>query len=293
MTDTSTASSPVGQDVLGNAGPPATAPGSSPQNPDPNNPPPGWTWTAQGWHLSFGALEALFIQAGGPVDWAATMALVAEAESGGNAWEVNGSGFTGLWQQGVKENGFPDRPSRQQMLDPFQNAVQAKALLGNGSGISNWGAGTGDAVGTAAQAQGNRPLSWTQIQSFAKGMGVDTSSGADSIGASISGDPTATNVLCLQVIPGLPCVTIPGLPGGNANPGGGGSINPLAPLDWASSLGKILAWLGDKRNWLRIGEMVLGAVLVIGGTAIFIASSEPGQKAIQTGESVGEIAALA
>jgi Transglycosylase SLT domain len=243
------------------------------QNPNQSSPPPGWTWTGQGWHLSYAALEQLWVAAGGPPAWASTMALVAEDESGGNAWEVNSSGFTGLWQSGTSNNGFPDRPSQQALLDPLANAKEAVSLLGGGGGISNWGSGTGDNIGTAAQAQGG-PLSWSQIQSFAKGMGVDLTGGVDSTVAS-----TAAQLLAsIQIIPGTPAIPIPGTGGSN-------------PLAWADSLGSVLSWLTDRKNWMRIGEMALGIVLLIGGTAIFIVSSAPGQQAIGTAETLAPLAA--
>lgn len=47
---------------------------------------------------SFGALEALWISAGGPSWAAASAASVAECESGGNPDAYNPSGATGIWQ---------------------------------------------------------------------------------------------------------------------------------------------------------------------------------------------------
>jgi Transglycosylase SLT domain/LysM domain len=48
--------------------------------------------------LSFGALEALWAQAGGPAWAESSAASVAECESGGNTQAYNPSGASGLWQ---------------------------------------------------------------------------------------------------------------------------------------------------------------------------------------------------
>jgi hypothetical protein len=53
---------------------------------------------AGGGMVGYGQLEGLWNQAGGPPNLAATMAAIAEAESGGNPNARNPSGASGLWQ---------------------------------------------------------------------------------------------------------------------------------------------------------------------------------------------------
>ena len=112
----------------------------------------------------FDQLQSLWIQAGGAAAWAPTMAAVAlGAESGGDPTIVNSIGATGLWQ--ILISAHPQYTTAQ-MQNPLENAKAAVALLGNGSGISNWGKGTGDAIGTAVQANGDKPLTTQQALQY-------------------------------------------------------------------------------------------------------------------------------
>lgn len=63
--------------------------------------------------------------------WAALMAAIAEAESGGNPNAQNPSGASGLWQ--ILGNPFPGNA-----FDPATNAKMALAKLENPKGLSNW-----------------------------------------------------------------------------------------------------------------------------------------------------------
>ena len=92
-------------------------------------------------------------------------AIAYGAESGGNPTATNPSGATGLWQ--IEVPGSSGGYTAAQLMDPLTNAKRAVELLGNGSGISNWGQGTGDAIGTAVQANGNKPLTPQQAQQYA------------------------------------------------------------------------------------------------------------------------------
>jgi hypothetical protein len=115
--------------------------------------------------LSYAQLKALWIQNGGDPAWAPTMAAIALVESGGKTDAYNASGATGLWQIEVPLHG----KSYAQMIDPNQNAAEAVSLLGNGQGISNWGKGTGDWLGTQIQTTGDKPLTEAQASAIAAG----------------------------------------------------------------------------------------------------------------------------
>lgn len=81
-----------------------------------------------------GALEQLWIQAGGPSAVAGLMASIAMAESSGNSAAVNpSSGATGLWQILP----LPGRPGG--MTDPLANAKEAVSLY-NTQGLGAWDA---------------------------------------------------------------------------------------------------------------------------------------------------------
>ena len=117
-------------------------------------------------NYTFDQLEQLWIQAGGSQEWAPTMAAIAYgAESGGNPDATNPSGATGLWQ--IEVPGSSGGYTAAQLKDPLTNAKRAVALLGDGSGISNWGEGTGDSIGTIVQQNNNTPLTPEQAQQYA------------------------------------------------------------------------------------------------------------------------------
>lgn len=53
---------------------------------------------------------------------------------------------------------------------------------------------------------------------------------------------------------------------GVLSPGGSGIVqvgtNPIIP-DWAEAAGEIFQWLSDSKSWLRIGMVLLGAILLL------------------------------
>ena len=119
--------------------------------------------------LDYQQLTSLWVEAGGSPEWAPTMAAVAlGAESSGNTDARNASGATGLWQiiMGAQSASFQKQWAGADLTDPLTNAKIAVEMLGNGSGISNWGNGTGDAIGTAVQNNGDKPLSAAQAQQY-------------------------------------------------------------------------------------------------------------------------------
>jgi hypothetical protein len=81
---------------------------------------------------SYGALEALWVSAGGPA-WAASHAAeIAECESGGNPSAYNPSGATGLWQ--ILGSVVPGN-----LDNPFTNALNAVAKFrASGGTFAQW-----------------------------------------------------------------------------------------------------------------------------------------------------------
>jgi hypothetical protein len=77
-----------------------------------------------------GALESLWISAGGNSGAAVMAASIAMAESGGNPNAVSPTSDYGLWQ--INSSNMPG----QSMLNPYANVREAISLSGNGS---NWG----------------------------------------------------------------------------------------------------------------------------------------------------------
>lgn len=189
--------------------------------------------------LSFSEIEQLWINQGGNPQWAATMAGISEAESGGNSTAINNDPSTGdysvgLWQVNYRGHGpgqyssdptqWPLYNSRVQQYgapsdlqgNPASQADAAISLLGTGSGITNW---QGDAVGNVAIQSGDKPLSDSEIQSILNGLGKGSInvSQADSVGSGNSpGQQDANTKLTgaagiLQTIDGLLNPQGPGL----------------------------------------------------------------------------------
>ena len=78
---------------------------------------------------SFGALERIWMAAGGSRRTAAHAACIAEHESGGNASAISPTNDWGLWQI---HNGGP------RMLNPAANAATAIRMSHNGTNWSAW-----------------------------------------------------------------------------------------------------------------------------------------------------------
>lgn len=95
-------------------------------------PPPAPVYSYSGGIFSYGALEALWIRAGGPAWAAAHAAEIAECESGGNPGAHNPSGASGLWQilgQVVGGN----------VYDPYTNALNAVSKFrASGDTFAQW-----------------------------------------------------------------------------------------------------------------------------------------------------------
>jgi LysM domain len=93
---------------------------------------PRYYGSVHGSVYSFGALERLWVSAGGP-SWAAGHAAeIAECESGGNVYAHNPSGATGLWQ--ILGAVVPGN-----LYDPYVNALNAVAKFrASGSTFAAW-----------------------------------------------------------------------------------------------------------------------------------------------------------
>ncbi len=79
--------------------------------------------------FNFGALERIWMGAGGSSRSATHAACIAEHESGGNASDISRTNDWGLWQ--IHDGG----PA---MLDPAANAATAVRMSGNGANWSAW-----------------------------------------------------------------------------------------------------------------------------------------------------------
>lgn len=148
---------------------------------------------ATGSKFSYEGLQNLWIKNGGDPKWAPTMAAIAlGAESGGDPNVQNPSGATGIWQilSSAQSAAFNKAHPPASMKDPNANARAAIALLGDGTGISNWGSGTGDAIGTAIQANGSQPFTPEQARQYAT-QGAPTNATLDSAVTTAGSSPQA------------------------------------------------------------------------------------------------------
>jgi hypothetical protein len=168
---------------------------------------------------SYDELKALWIKNGGSAAWAPTMAGIAKVESGGNPTATNPSGATGLWQ--VEVPGSSSGQTQAQMLNPDLNAKQAVTLLGNGSGIENWGHGStwnsGDGLGNAVQNSGSKPWTEAEVLAFLATNKIPTSGGtgaASKAGQSFS--PSGTYIGAGGWLVGLDNAFNPTASGGSA-----------------------------------------------------------------------------
>ncbi len=96
---------------------------------------------------SYGQLEGLWDQAGGPSNMAALMAAIAEAESRGSSTAENPSGASGLWQ-------ILGQPFAGNVFDPLTNARMAVAKW-RSQGLTAWATYTSGAY--RQFLQGNIP----------------------------------------------------------------------------------------------------------------------------------------
>lgn len=143
-------------------------------------------------NLTFAQVEQMWIANGGPPAWAPTMAAIAiGGESGGDVNAENPSGATGLYQilSTAQSAAFNKQHPAASMKDPNANTKAAIALLGNGSGISNWSA---DPIGASIVASGSKPLTPQQAQQYAANPPVSATLASDVTSTDTAMVPTTT-----------------------------------------------------------------------------------------------------
>jgi hypothetical protein len=285
-------------------------------------------------HLTFAQIEALWIQVGGAPAYAATMAGIAEAESGGWVGAVAGSspgaaaktstdgygGSYGLWQINGSHAGITDSTPPSQggatppaawvanMENPLYNAQWAVYLLGNGSGMSAW---TNDPVGNAALAAGGS----LDLADVLSALGSSRANSLDLTGAAnLNGktqnqlDAFITGILG-KTAPGWnaqisPLIAFWNSPtpyfgsgasaqgGVNSDSGipGGGVLHDIET--GVDSVGGLIKDLTSGELWIRVGEYLLGFLLVVAGGILFFKSTATGQKIEGGAASAASVAAL-
>ena len=287
--------------------------------------------------LTFAQIEALWLQAGGAPAYAATMAGIAEFESGGGWVEaVAGSspgaaaktstdgygGSYGLWQINGSHAGITDPTPPSQggatppaawvtsMENPLYNAQQAVALLGNGSGMSAW---TNDPVGNAALAAGGS----LDLADVLSALGSSRANGLDLTGAANLNGKTQNQLDAF--ITGVLGKTAPGWNAqfyelkafwnspaadytknagarGGADPGlginipGGGVLHDIET--GVDSVGGLIKDLTSGELWTRVGEYLLGFLLVVAGGILFFKSTATGQRVESGATTAASVAAL-
>lgn len=217
---------------------------------------------------SYGQLEQLWIQAGGPKSLAPLMAAVAMAESGGraNATNPNDNGGTqtswGLWQvsDGTHNEPVPG------ILDPLTNARAAVAKY-HSQGLGAWG--TYDSGAYRQYYQGNVPPS--SLPQGGQGTGWLANPNLGQPNAQLTSfNP---NVLAgpqgiIQAISGSIANMVSGaLSGGGGTSGGiGGIAVGVGQLtdDFSKFLNDI-QWLFVPSHWVRMACAVAGTALLIPG----------------------------
>jgi hypothetical protein len=244
--------------------------------------------TSTAYSGTFGQIEALWIANGGPPAWAATMAAIAMAESGGDASATNSSGATGIWQimWPLHKGVVPCATSQNALEDANCNAQAAVALVGGGAGFcSGWGTTAGgNAVGIAlcggsAKSQ-PAPYSFSQAVAWAKGLGMNVSDAFDPANTSqavLTGwESWVKNILSWGVAPLSPVT---------------GPVSSVLGLsDLISGTTGIVEDVTSPTWWKRIGVGALGVVLVVGGVVLFISTTGEGKKIEETAATAAVLA---
>jgi len=252
--------------------------------------------------LSFAQLEELWISNGGSAQWAPLMAGIALSQSGGVPNVINNTPATGDYSVGFWQiNYFGElAPSRTQeygsATDLAQNEnAQAQAaikLLGNGAGLSNW---TGDTVGQVFMNSSSPPSEAAVLAVVHQRLGVNAT-GAGVTGSTptqavltSSNSSSSSNAGVLQTLEGV-AASGGGLGGlFSLFTGGGGAISGAVTLE--DELASVGAHLISTQWWLRVGEFVLGAVMVIGGLVLLVSTSDTGEKVISEAPDIAALAA--
>lgn len=223
-------------------------------------------------------------EAGWPASEWATGAAVAMAESSDVADNVNtSSGAYGLFQ--ILKSAHPDLfaklPYPDAWKDPVVNAWMAlQVWQGRGS---KWDTGGWASLGDA-QYQAALPAARAAAAQLQQNLEQAGSSQAQT---------TMLNNLLLPVSPILSGFNTSGVAILNEVASGGAAAGQFAvasgaavnsavtstPLDWLSTIGQFFSRLGEANTWLRIGEFLLGAALIVVGTAHLMTNTPMGRAA--------------
>lgn len=211
-------------------------------------------------------------------------AAVAQAESSDIADNVNAaSGAYGLFQ--ILKSAHPDLfaklPYPDAWKDPIINAWMAlQVWQGRGS---VWDTGGWASLG-GAQYTAALPAAQAASAQLQQNLAHAGSSDAQN---------TMLRNLMLPVSPVLQGFTNAGtnvlsvIGSGAAQAGqfataSGAAVNSAVtstPLDWLSTIGQFFSQLGQANTWLRIGEFLLGAALIVVGTAHLMSDTPMGRAA--------------
>ena len=223
-------------------------------------------------NLNGAQLETLWVKSGGDAKLAPVMAAIALAESGGNPSSLNnhpksGDFSVGLWQINYYGNLSGPRTARygawQQQLNPYSNVKAAVDLARGGRGLDNWSTfKSGAYVPYLKQVPG--------------GNTVNPSSGMPSGQRTLY--PWDTSFYTSPFY-------------------GGGGILDTKPavqevktiIKDTKSVGDFLGMLSSADFWLRVGQVIGGAILL--GMGLFLLMKQIGLAAPTT--PLGALAAAA
>jgi hypothetical protein len=226
-------------------------------------------------NLNGAQLETLWVKSGGDAKLAPVMAAIALAESGGNPSSLNdnpksGDFSVGLWQINYYGNLSAPRTARygawQKLVDPYSNTRAAVDLAQGGKGLGNWSTYTSGAYSKYLnQVPGGNTVN--------PAIPVRGYQGKYLFGVAV-GDPVIS-------YPGV----LAAATGGGAAAGAGarvaaGAAGTAATVAAATSAAGIVAPLLSADLWLRIGQVVGGAILV--GMGLFLLMKQIGLAAPTT-----------
>ncbi len=215
--------------------------------------------------LSLHTIAQLWIGAGGPKDWAYTMAGITIFESGSDPSSVQqGVPYSvkgwGLWQI-TPGDSEPQCGTDAQLLVPRRNACAAVAKF-RSQGIGAW---QGDPIGNAALNNGSRPLPKSYVDRLVSSQGYSPTGGSSS-GAGLSG------------------VSPSGCCGRKPN----GTNHPCQPFTFPhTDVGPTYCQLKALGGGLLVAAGAL--TMILGGALIVVAGLEgkgPAAPAVQAGQSV-------
>ncbi len=212
--------------------------------------------------LTYAQLEQVWLQAAQGTKyntqaWAALMAAIAEAESSGRTDATNptdnGGAQTswGLWQISLGNHNAPSP----QWADPVTNAKLAIGKL-NSQGLGAWGTYTSGAY--RSHLQGNVPPGTGSLPGGGSagpgGISTTSAPGGGVIGGILQG-----------VLPGGLGSIFGGILGGAGVP----QTDTGSIASDIYTFIKMIAWLYNPANWVRIAAFVLGLVLLSGSAWMF------------------------